>query len=237
MLGGNASDEVGITMDGAEVSHVYARESGIAEEIRRLRDRDPSFSGDWTRAMEALCAAEENLTVLCNEHVIGVEMESPSVIKSALTINFRDLSRRKFDGRIFIDCTGDAWLGYYAGAKIRFGREAAWQYNESLAPEVPDLLTMSGCLKSGNRPFFFKTEEKVEYHAPAWVPELPRDDLEFGRVIKGDGALLNWWLEAPNTYDDMWDGEESRDALLMVILGYYDHVKNWWSKKERMDIC
>ena len=55
------------------------------------------------------------------------------------------------------------------------------------------------------------------------------------KTIKGNGALLNWWLEAPNTYDDMWDGEESRDALLMVILGYYDHVKNWWSKKERME--
>lgn len=233
MLGGNASDEVGITMDGAMVEHVYAREGGIAEEIRRLRDRDPTFIGDWTRAMEKLAAAEENLTVLCNMHVDGVEMESPSVIRSVRALNIRDLSRKKFDARIFIDCTGDAWLGYYAGAKIRFGREAAWQYGESLAPEVPDLITMSGCLKSGNRPFFFKTDEPVEYHAPEWVPQLPKDDREFGRVIRGNGASMMWWLEAPNNYDDLWDGEETRDALLMVVLGYYDHIKNYWSGKEK----
>jgi len=235
VLGGNASSEVGITMDGAMRHHINARETGIAEEIRRLRDCDPEDFGDWERAMTRLVEAEPNITLFCNTHVYGADMESPNLIRGVYAIDIRTLEKTHFTGKLFMDATGDAWLGYAAGAKMRFGREARWQHDESIAPEIPDLLTMSGCLKSGNRPFFFKTEEKVEYHAPAWVPELPKDDLEFGRVIKGDGALLNWWLEAPNTYDDMWDGEESRDALLMVILGYYDHVKNWWSKKERME--
>jgi len=232
MLGGNASDEVGITMDGAAVAHVYAREGGIAEEIRRLRDHDPVFQGDWTRAMEQLAGAEENLTVVYDTRVDGAEMEG-NTIKGVTTMNIRTLEHSRYTARIFLDCTGDAWLGYYAGAGIRFGREAAWQYGESLAPEVPDLITMSGCIKSGNRPFFFREEQPVEYHAPEWVPKLPEDDLEFGRVIRGNGASMMWWLEAPNDYDDLWDGEETRDALLMVVLGYYDHLKNHWSGKER----
>jgi len=39
---------------------------------------------------------------------------------------------------------------------------------------------------------------------------------------------MAWWLEAPNTYDDMYDGEESRDALILVLLGYFDYLKNHW---------
>jgi len=73
----------------------------------------------------------------------------------------------------------------------------------------------------------------VEYHAPAWVPELPKNDEAFGRRIPGDGGHMHWWLEVPNVYDDMYDGEQARDALLMALLGYYDHIKNDWSEKEK----
>ncbi|NLB55337.1 MAG: FAD-dependent oxidoreductase, partial [Lentisphaerae bacterium] len=231
MLGGNGSSEVGITFDGAAVNHVYARETGIAEEIRRLRDCDPKFTGDWTRAMEKLVAAEKNLTVVYNNHVNGVEMEGSS-IKSVFTMNIRTLSKSKYSAKIFIDCTGDAWLGYFAGAKYRFGREAEYQHGESLAPEIADTLTMSGSIKSGNIPFFYDTGKEVEYHAPEWVPKLPGNEEELGRVIRS--AKLEYWLEAPSTYDDIWDGEETRDALLTIGLGYYDLIKNRWSKKETM---
>ena len=215
-------------MDGAEVAHINAREGGIAEEIRRLRDRDPSPHGDWTRAMETLAAPEPNLTVLCNMHVCQAEMESAAKIRSVVARNMLDLTRTRFCAKMFIDCTGDGWLGYYAGAKYRFGREASWQHQEHLAPEQPDMLTMSGCIKSGNLPFF-PSETPVAYHAPAWVPPLPTDDKAFGRNITNDGARMYWWIEAPNVYDDMWDGEESRDALMLAVLGYYDHIKNHWS--------
>lgn len=233
VLGGNGSSEVGITFDGATTAHINARESGIAEEIRRLRDRDATDFGDWERAITSLVAAESNITVLYDHHVYAADMSSASEIRGVYAMNIRTLEKTHVTARLFMDCTGDAWLGYYAGAKYRFGREAAWQHQEGIAPEVADTLTMSGCIKSGNRPFFFKTDEPVEYHAPEWVPPLPKTDEEFGRAIGGDGATLMWWLEAPNIYDDMWDGEETRDALLMVVLGYYDHIKNHWSKKER----
>lgn len=230
VLGGNGSAEVGITFDGAAVAHIYSRETGIAEEIRRLRDADPNFAGDWGRAMAKLCMAEPNLTVICDTHVYNAEMADEETIKGVEAINIRTLQKIHFEGKIFIDCTGDAWLGYYAGAKMRFGRESIAQHGEKVAAEIADTLTMSGCIKGDTKKFFEKMDHPVEYHAPAWVPKLPEDDAEFGRVI--NGARLQWWLEAPNTYDDMWDGEETRDALLMVVLGFYDHLKNHWSKKD-----
>lgn len=230
MLGGNGSSEVGITFDGAAVGHTFSRETGIAEEIRRLRDWDPDFSGDWTRAMEKLAAAEENLTVMCERHVCGAEMADLETIRAVTVLDIRNLTKTQYTGSIFIDCTGDGWLGYFAGAKTRFGREATHQHNEDAAPTIADTLTMSGCIKGDTRKFFETADHPVEYHAPDWVPKLPETDEEFGRVI--NGAQLHWWLEAPNTYDDMWDGEQARDALLLVVLGFYNHLKNHWSKKD-----
>ena len=233
MLGGNGSTEVGITFDGASVAHINARETGIAEEIRRLRDRDTSNVGDWTRAMETLVAAEENLTVVYHKHVCQAQMQDEDTIESVIALDMRQLVKTRYEAKIFIDCTGDGWLGYHAGAKYRFGRESAAQHGESLAPQIPDMLTMSGCIKSGNLPFFEEMDGPVEYHAPAWVPALPKDDREFGRVINGNGSAWMWWIEIPNDYDDMNDGEQARDALLMLVLGYYDHIKNYWSGKEK----
>ena len=234
MLGGNGSSEVGITFDGAAIAHPYARETGIAEEIRRLRDRETETVGEWTNALEKLAAQESNLTVVYDSHIFETEMDGNDTIKSVTAINLKTLEKTNYSSKIFVDCTGDGWLGYFSGAKYRYGREASCQHNESIAPEKADTITMSGCIKSGNRPFFFETDSEVSYHAPVWVPKLPEDDREFGRVINGNGASLMWWLEAPNDYDGMWDGEETRDALLLVILGYYDHIKNYWSKKERI---
>ncbi len=232
MLGGNAGPEVGITMDGAVAEHVYARETGIAEEIRRLRDADPEYYGDWSRAMTKLAEAEPNLTLVYNTHVMDAKMDGNRIL-SVTGMNIRTLEQVRYAADIFIDCTGDAWLGYYAGAKFRYGREAHAEFGEDSAPLLADTLTMSGCLKSGNLPFFTKEDHPVSYHAPAWVPELPKTDREFARGIPGDGNKIHWWLEVPNEYDDIWDGEETRDALLLVVLGYYDHAKNYWSGRAR----
>lgn len=233
MLGGNGSDEVGITFDGASVAHINARETGIAEEIRRLRDRETTLVGDWTRAMETLVAAEKNLTVVYNKHVCAAEMENDSVINSVVALDMVQLTKTRYTAPIYIDCTGDGWLGYHAGALYRFGRESKAQHDESLALQEADTVTMSGCIKSGNRSFFEKMDAPVSYEPPAWLEKLPANDAELARMIPGNGCSLMWWLEAPNDLDDMWDGEQARDTLLTLVLAYYNHIKNNWSDKEK----
>ncbi|MBE6596854.1 MAG: FAD-dependent oxidoreductase [Ruminococcaceae bacterium] len=237
VLGGNGSSEIGITFEGAG-SHGI-RETGIAEELRRLRDSDPMRAGDWQRALEKLVAAEKNITVVYNSHVCDVEMESESRIKGVIALDILELTKKSYTGRIFIDCTGDAWVGYYAGAKYRFGREAKHEYGEYLASDIADTQTMSGCIRDVNRQILMKTASPVSFKAPDWVPKLPEKDEDFGRSISAVTRQA-WWIEAPNTYDDMWDGEESRDALFLVLLGYFDHLKNYWSGKaaaENVRLC
>ena len=232
VLGGNGSREIGITFEGASSHYAYGREGGIAEELRRLRDRQPEFTGDWTAALEQLTANQENLTIVYNAHVCDVDMENDTTIRGVTAMDFRNFGKTRYTARQFIDCTGDGWLGYYAGAKYRMGREAQGQHKETLAPEQADTQTMSGCIRSDHIPFLVRREEPWEYNAPDWVPKLPTSPAEFGRTIDLPGTRLAWWMEAPNTYDDMYDGEESRDALLLVLLGYLDHLKNHWEERE-----
>jgi len=229
ILGGNASGEIGVPSYGAEVGHHQAREGGIAEEIMRLRDRETEKVGEWTRPMEQLVAAEKNITLLRNANVCDVEMDG-NTIKSVVVQDYKSLCKTRYSAKLFSDCTGDAWLGYYAGAKFRYGREARYEHGESIAPEFADTITMSGCVRSGNVPYFIDTGAETTYTLPEWCPKLPEDEENFGRVIMG--PRVHWWMEAPNTFDDIYDGEETRDALLMVTMGSWDHMKNHWAKKD-----
>ena len=55
--------------------------------------------------------------------VCGAETEN-GAIRAIEAQNVMGNRRIRIHGRQFIDCTGDGWLGYYAGAKHRIGREA-----------------------------------------------------------------------------------------------------------------
>ena len=232
ILGGNASSEIGVPSLGAEVAHPRAREGGIAEEIMRLRDRESEEISEWTNPMEALVAAEPNITVVRNSHVCDAEMESESVIRGVIAQDLLTLCKTRYTGKFFIDCTGDAWIGYYAGAKFRYGREAQYQHGESIAPEVADTLSMSGCVSSGNLPYMVDAGVETPFVLPPWCVKLAEDEENFGRSIKG--PFVHWWMEAPNDYDDIWDGEEARDTLMTILMSSWDHMKNHWAKKDTL---
>lgn len=231
VIGGNASSEAGVGFNGASSRQPNAREGGIAEEIVRpwLDERKT-----WQQSLEALCAAEKNLTVMTGWFVCGAETEKDT-IRSIEALNIMDNRHIRMRGREFIDCTGDGWMGYYAGAKYRIGREAHWQYDEDFAPERADTLTMSGCTMRGYArkdlpPMYVKTDHEVKYDAPAWVPRFGAGK-DYGRNI--ERVDFEWWVEAPNSYDDLYDAEMTRDELFRVQLGHYNYLKNLWDERER----
>ena len=41
-----------------------------------------------------------------------------------------------------------------------------------------------------------------------------------------------WWLENSNDYDDLWDSEFTRAAMVRLGIGYFDWRKNLYEKKE-----
>lgn len=229
VVGGNASTEAGVGFNGASSRQYNAREGGIAEEIVRTRFAE---NKNWTTVLQELCDKEENLTVIYNYFVNGAETVDNS-IKSITALNILTNEQILILGEQFIDCSGDGWLGYYAGAKYRIGREASWQYNEDFAPEVADTRTMSGCVMrstAGGRTLYKETDHEVKFDAPDWVPKFPKGQ-DYGRRIERVG--FEWWLEAPNIYDDIYDAEMTRDELFRILLGHFNYLKNLWEEKER----
>ena len=231
VLGGNASIELGVPISGASCCHTNARESGIIEEIGRIKARYGYRK--MSEPFRIAAHEEENLSVFLNQHVFAAEMESDRAIRAVKAVDTLTGEITVYRARMFVDCTGDGWLGYYAGAEYRLGRESRDEFGESLAPAAPDAITMSGCLM-GRLALSFRAENMgrpVDYVPPPWAAKLPPAE-EFGRKPRGF-AGGEWWLEHPGDVDDLWDAERARDELIRISFGYWDYLKNAWPERDR----
>jgi hypothetical protein len=230
VLGGNASDECGVPLNGAASAHPNARETGLAEEVSRLRARYGYRS--YSEPFRLLAEAEKGLQVVVNRHVFGVEMAAPNRIAAVHTVDTLSGRLHTYRGKLFIDCTGDGWVGYYARAEFRLGREARSEFNESLAPETADRLTMSGCLMGNALGFRASdTGAPVTFTRPAWAREITR--------LEGPGRNLRsissgeWWMEHPNDVDGLWQAEAARDELIKVAFSHWDYIRNRSEMKDK----
>lgn len=233
ILGGNGSEEGNIALEGS--AHRGYHETGVVYEIKNYRQYNRVT---WSKAFDYFTKKEKNLDVYSNMLVVDAIVYNDT-IKEVLAVNTHDLTEYKFSGSQFVDATGDGWLGYYAGAAYRIGREAKFQHNEEFAPEAADCNTMSGCATKTVTELFDticsyfaeETDGPVDYIAPDWAFKLPQGD-DLGRTPKNldRGA---WWLELPNDYDDVFESEYVRDSMFKMTAGYFDWLKNSWLEKEK----
>ena len=228
VLGGNASIELGVGVAGAGSRRANSRESGIIEEAGRIQKRFdfPKMSEPF----RLLTEREKNLAVFVNRHVFAVQMNRDGAIDAVEALDTLTGRIHVYHAKQFIDCTGDGWVGYYAGAKYRMGRESSEEFGEDLAPAEADKLTMSGCLM-GNLAISYRAEDTgkpVDYTPPPWAAKLPVND--FGRNPRGFTGG-QWWLEHQNEIDDLKNPEFARDELIRISFGYWDWIKNHWSER------
>lgn len=232
-LGGNSSSEGTIGLDGATFNHPGYHETGISAEIKRIHEH---LGLTWQEAIEKVIENEPLITVFYNEFCVSADC-SNGIISSIECVNTLTLEKSRFSSKLFADCTGDGWLGYYAGAKYRVGREAKHEFNESLACESPDTYTMSGCI-TGTRNdvgrllgFFLEDgENPVDFKAPEWAVKLPEGDkLNRKPILKN---MTDWWMENSNDFDDIYDNELVRDELVRLVVGYFHWLKNSYSGRE-----
>ena len=231
VLGGNASIELGVPICGAAAGQPNARESGIIEEAGRIRVRYGYLK--MSEPFRLLAEAEKDLTIVLNRHVFDAEMEDEKRIAAVKAVDTLTGAIEVYRGKLFIDSTGDGWVGHFAGAKCRLGRESRDEFHEDLAPEKPDRITMSGCLM-GRRALCYRAENTgrpVEYVPPPWAAKLPPPE-QFGRNPRGF-AGGQWWLEHEGTIDDLDDAEKARDELIRITFGYWDYIKNGWPERAR----
>ncbi|ADE53534.1 FAD-dependent oxidoreductase [Coraliomargarita akajimensis] len=237
MLGGNNSAELGVPILGpADYGKKNAREAGLNEEIGRYRSYN--FLSKWGTGAEHIAAQEENLTVFYNRHVFDAEMEGQR-IQAVKAFDMITTEVTRYTATQFIDCTGDGWLGYYAGAEYRLGREAKSEFGESLAPEEADTLTMSGSIFGGSILGYKNKDTKEPYtmDGPAWLWDLSdnTEALEARKGVENTYKSGTWWHENRNNVDDLWDPEGARDGLIRVSLSYVYWVKNHSNMKDKAE--
>ncbi len=171
VLGGNASSEIDVPPGGDSSDEpLDPHETGIIEEFYPGTDR--GFDYDWSAGIERVVCNEPTIDLRLNTRAINVVMKDAATISGVVAMDVRSGKRMVFPGKIFIDCTGDAWVGFWAGAEFRKGREARCEFGESLAPEKADSCTMGNTLMVAS----FREEEGARFDCPEWAYQWKSQD-------------------------------------------------------------
>ena len=249
VLGGNASSEIRMHICGASenLAKPDLEESGILHEImldNKSRNDYYNFS-IWDMVLFSTVKRQKNLTVYLSTAMESCEMGEGSTIRSIDAYQLTTETHWKISGKVFIDCTGNATLGYYAGAEFRTGSEGRDEFGEPDAPGQPNKERMGNTLlfKAVDRghPVAFKkpdfartfTEEELKYrtHSAVHGVQIKGEvDKAYVRMTSFSTSSVDygyWWIELPGETDDIIDEyEQIRDELVSCIYGIWDHLKN-----------
>ncbi len=224
VLGGNASSEFRMHICGADyhMSRKNARETGILEEIElENKRRNPDFSYPiWDEIIREKVENEKNITLLLNTYMHSVKHSGNRIISCKC---LQSTSEKAFliSASFFVDATGDGSLSEKAGAEYRIGREGRNEYNESLAPEKADSVTMGSSI-------MFQAEEldhPVKFIKPDWAYSYSEEDL----ANRDHSSIKSgyWWIELGGDREKIIeDAEEIHSELRKVLYGIWDHIKN-----------
>jgi len=225
-FGGNAL--LGVPVNGAALVNANARESGIVEELARMK---AYYNISNSEALKRMLEAEPNLQCQLGKVVVGVVKDEDKIT----SIKARDINTDKqllYNGKIFIDCSGDGWVGYYAGAQMRKGREARDEFQEDFAPVKADGNLMSGVVFG--EAFLFRSADTgapAPYTPPSWAYQF-NSEKEYGRPV-ATFVYGDWFHEHHGDIDEFSEPEKGRDELIRIVLGYWDYIKNVWHGKEK----
>lgn len=264
VFGGNASSEIRVVPVGAGTGAAWGAETGIVHELV-LKDRagnHTSFfdhgmaNSIWDFTLEEAANEEPLLTTFMNTSVRGVtavDIDDESgygrrivSIEASQTLTEKEFV---FSARQFIDATGDATVGYLAGAEWRYGREARSEFNEHLAPVVA---TTAGILGSTIPMRAKDIGRPVPYTPPAWIAQYtsPADFVmdrqlfhaggkrQGAEAEKDDAGLKRdiggyWWLEVNDPFHPIDDAEPAvRREIHRHLFGVWNYLKNYAPNKD-----
>ncbi|NQT16550.1 MAG: FAD-dependent oxidoreductase [Planctomycetes bacterium] len=190
VLGGNASSEIRI--------HPAGFDRSIVAEV-----------ASPNRA--AVIQAEKRIHLYLSWQAFGVEMEGSRIagVDAKHTSSGKEL---RFRAPLFVDSTGDGWIGYWAGADFRMGRESREEFGESMAPPEADKMTHGSTL-------YFKVDLA---DAPTTFPDVP-----WAQAVSGTHVDLrsdhSW--EYGHRLNMIDDAEQIRDHLLCAVYGTFATAK------------
>ena len=213
VLGGNASAEIRVWCAG-EARYPLVRE---LRSVFLNRDVNmPLCDAHRMRIVED----ETNLTVRLMTRAIGVERKQDGTIAAVRALDLRRNRMVRFESPLFCDATGDGWVGFWAGADWRMGREAKAEHSESFAPETADGDTLGASIMWTSA----EANAPVSFSAP-WAEPF----------AQGETAVNGEWNWEYGIHRDMIsEGEQIRDRLLLAIYGAFSRAKRLPENTNRM---
>ena len=232
VLGGNCSSEIRMWVRGAK--GYWNRETGILAEFEEENIyRNPTLAPTlWDSVLFGKIKENKNITLLLNTSCLEAEC-SGNKITSVVAWQLTTYSWHKVSAKYFADCSGDSVLAPLSGAKYRIGREGNEEFNETIGPKIADSKTMGMSILLQAR----ETDHPVKFTPPEWanVYETDNDiDIKANNVkysetrnheIGTSGCNL-WWMELGGDTEAIANTEETRDELLKLAFGIWDHIKN-----------
>ncbi len=224
VLGGNASSEIKVNINGATRNGKIpdVSETGIMMEIILANKiANPQNSIDvFCMVLWEIISKEPLLSLYLNTQFMTALVDNNS-IKSITAFQFTSETMFTFNSTLFVDTTGDAHLAFESGADWTIGREAKATYGELHAPIVADSHTMGSTV-------MFTTKDMgkpMPFTRPDWAYKFTKEDLG-ARAIKMTNHGY-WWVELGG--DDtkvIEDSENIRDELYKWAFGVFDYIKN-----------
>ena len=225
VLGGNASSEIRMWVSGAGTRVRNLQETGIMEEFlleNMHLNPDRNFSV-WDSIFYGKVKAEKNIELMLNCACCAAECRDGR-IESVTGFQLTTYTWRTVKAKIFIDCSGDSILAELADAEYMVGREAKSQFGEAFGLPEADRKTMGMSLMIQAH----ETDHPCPFTAPDWAYRYNTDEeMKFKPHECLDKINTNfYWIELGGEADSIHDTETTRDELLKIAFGVWDHMKN-----------
>ncbi|MBQ8483617.1 MAG: FAD-dependent oxidoreductase, partial [Bacteroidales bacterium] len=224
VLGGNNSSEVRVHLGGSIECGPYPNLGNMIKEFGHTKKGNAKAAENYEDGKKmSFVEDEENISLFLNCHVTDVEMKDGRIA----TLLARDIETgelMRFSAPLFSDCTGDAAVGYLAGAEWRSGRESVEQTGEPGAVEVPDRQVLGA---------------SVQWNSKDMGQESPFPVFEYGKVFSEESVQKvthgEWTWETGMLRDQVLEAERVRDHGLLVVYSNWSYLKNRSSVRNEYD--
>lgn len=204
--GGNNSVEHKIVLSGDIQVQPFPKLGSVVNEFKDIY-KNPGF-------IDSLLKTEKNVCLMPNTQAMDVQVDH-GTIQSITTRHIETNAAQIIRGKYFVDCSGDGFVAYKAGADYTVGREIRSVYNENLAPEIPGFLTFGITLKWRSK----AVETATSFPLLPWA-------VQFSDQTRLKSKANRWFWETGFNKDQIKAAEENRDYMLRVIYGNWSYLKN-----------
>ena len=240
VLGGNGSSEVRVWPEGNIRQKPYTHIGDVVAELvpaKGAEDGNAKSAAQYADDRKlAVVRAETNITLYTEHRVNEVDADHGRV-RSVVAQNTRTARRLRLSARWFADCTGDADVGYLAGADFEVSSEEhqgasnLWNVKDAVAAKellqcaCKDTNALGSSLMIG--------PIAVPFPRCPWAVDLTDQPFPGRKNYKGQfmqkEALANlggWFWESGFNRDPINEVEWMRDQNFRAMYGAWDALKN-----------